>query len=136
MITLSVGLTKSARIHKNANKTRAAVVNSDARSQLHAPTDASAPGHAFPRRGRCSSGAGGNTLNSITQTHWTKKTRYTLNARKHVVACSVNSMRANPRLTPPFPCTARAPEVWMGRTCKRSRDGILCCQCAYKQDQG
>jgi len=35
-------------MHKHANKTRACAVNSDARSQLHAPTDAAAPGRAFP----------------------------------------------------------------------------------------
>jgi len=34
--------------HKHANETRAGAVNSDSRSRLNAPTDASAPGRAFP----------------------------------------------------------------------------------------
>jgi len=35
-------------MNKHANETRACTVNSNARSQLHAPTDAAAPGRAFP----------------------------------------------------------------------------------------
>jgi len=88
------------------------------------------------RRCRRRSSAGGNTPSSITQTHRTRKTRHALNARHRVAACNASSMRANPHLTPPFPCTTRAPAVWMGRTCKRSRDGAPCCQGACKQDQG
>ena len=41
-------LTKSARMHKHANETRAHAVNSDARSRLNVPWDASALGRAFP----------------------------------------------------------------------------------------
>jgi len=81
----------------------------------------------------------GNTLTAITQTHQTKRTQHALNARHRITACNASIMRANPRLTPHFPhfpCTARAPAVWMGRTCKQSRDGARCCQCACKQDQG
>jgi len=77
-------------------------------------------------------GARGNTLSSITQTHRTKKTRHALNARHRIAACNAGSMRA----TPPFPCTACAAAVWMGRTCERSRDGAWCYQGARKQDQG
>ena len=44
--TLLAGLAKSARMHKHANETRACAVGSDARSQLHVPTDAAAS--AFP----------------------------------------------------------------------------------------
>jgi len=35
-------------MHEHANKTRACAGNSNARSQLHAPTDVAAPGRAFP----------------------------------------------------------------------------------------
>jgi len=77
------------------------------------------------RRCRRRCGAGGNTLSSITQTHRTKKTRHALNARHRIAACNAGSMRANPCLTPPFPCTVCAAAVWMGRTCERSRDGCL-----------
>jgi len=48
LITLLAGLTQSARMYKHANETRACAVSSDERSQLHAPTDAAAPGRAFP----------------------------------------------------------------------------------------
>jgi len=75
------------------------------------------------RRGRRRRGTRGNTLSSITQTHRTKKTRHALNARHRIAACNAGSMRANSCLTPPFPCTACAEAVWMGRTCERSRDG-------------
>jgi len=85
------------------------------------------------RRCRRRRGAGVNTLSSITQTHRTKKTRHTLNVRHRIAACNAGSMRANPCLTPIFPCAAA---VWMGRTCERSRDGAWCCQGARKQDQG
>jgi len=48
LITLLVDLTKSARMHKHANETRAGAGNSDSCSQLNAATDAAAPGRAFP----------------------------------------------------------------------------------------
>jgi len=41
-------MTKSARMHKHASETRAGAVNSDSRSRLNTPTDAAAPGRAFP----------------------------------------------------------------------------------------
>ena len=53
------------------------------------------------RRCRRCRGAWGNTLSSITQTHWTKKTRHVLNARYRIAACNAGSMRINPCLTPP-----------------------------------
>ena len=137
LITLLVDLTKSARMHKHANETRAGAGNSDSCSRLNAATDAAAPGRAFQRRGRrCRRrrGAGGNTLSLITQTHRTKKPRHVLNARHRIAACNAGSIRANPCLTPPFPCTACAAAVWMGRTCERSRDGAWCCQGARTQD--
>jgi len=49
----------------------------------------------------------------------TKKTRHALNARHRIAACNAGSMRANPCLTPPFPCRAYATAVCMGRTCER-----------------
>jgi len=86
-------------------------------SQRHA-------GHG--RRYRRYSGAGGNTLSLITQTHQTKKTRHALNATRHALnarhcisACNAGNMQANPCLTPPFPCTAYTASVWMARTCER-----------------
>ena len=48
LITLLAGLTKSARMHKHANKTRAGAGNSDSCSWLNTATDAAAPGRAFP----------------------------------------------------------------------------------------
>jgi len=48
LITLLVDLTKSARMHKHANETRAGAGNFDSCSRLNAATDAAAPGHAFP----------------------------------------------------------------------------------------
>ena len=66
LIPLLAGLTKSTRMHKHANETRAGAVSSDARSRLHAPTDAAAPGRAFPacgRRCRRRSYTAGNALN-------------------------------------------------------------------------
>jgi len=48
LITLLVDLTKSARMHKHANETRAGAGNSDSCSRLNAATDAAAPGRAFP----------------------------------------------------------------------------------------
>ena len=109
-------------IQKHANKTRTCAVNSDARSQLHAPTDAAAPGRAFPasRQAFCSAVID-NTLTVITQTHQTKRTKHALNARHRVAASNAGIMRASPRLTPHVLYTARAPTVWMGRTCKRSQ---------------
>jgi len=47
-ITLLSGLTKSARMHKHANETRAGAGNSDSCSWLNAATDAAALGRAFP----------------------------------------------------------------------------------------
>ena len=77
-----------------------------------------------------------DSLTAITLTHRTKRTKHALNARHRAAACNASIMRGSPRVTPHFPCTARAPAVWIGRTCKRSRDGTLCCQCACKQHQG
>jgi len=48
LITLLVNLTKSGRMHKHANETRAGAGNSDSYSRLNAATDAAALGHAFP----------------------------------------------------------------------------------------
>jgi len=48
LINLLAGLTKSARMHKHANETRAGAGNSDSCSWLNAVTDAAAPGRAFP----------------------------------------------------------------------------------------
>jgi len=42
------GLTKSARMHKHANETRAGAGNSESCSRLNAATDAVAPGRALP----------------------------------------------------------------------------------------
>ena len=112
-------------MHKHANKTRARAVNSDARGQLHAPTDVAAQGVRSQRRGRRRrrrSGAVDNTLTAMTQTHQTKRTEHALNARHRVAASNASIMRASLRLTPHFPCTARAPAVWMGCTCKQSRE--------------
>jgi len=73
------------------------------------------------RRCRRRSGAVDNTLTAITQTHQTKRTKHALNARHRVAASNAGIMRASPRLTPHVLYTARAPTVWMGRTCKRSQ---------------
>jgi len=139
LITLLAGLTKFARMHKHANETHACAVSSDARSRLHAPTDAAASGRAFPalqqalqtpqRRWRQHSDL------EITNTQ-DKEDKARAQCEAPRAACNASIMRANPRLTLPFPCTARAPVVWMRRTCKRSRDGAPCCQCACQQDQG
>ena len=87
------------------------------------------------RRCRRRSGAVGNTLAVITQTYQITRTGHTLNARHRNAACNASIMPANPRLTYHFPCTTHAPAVWMGRTCKQSRDGAPCCQYACKQDR-
>jgi len=73
------------------------------------------------RRCRRRSGAVDNTLTVITQTHQTKMTKHALNARHRVAASNAGIMRDSPRLTPHVLYTARAPTVWMGRTCKRSQ---------------
>ena len=121
-------------------------------SRLH-QTHTSAPEHTLPApqrelpppvasrsaaRAICLSKLGHHihSLTVIPLTHRTKRTKHALNARHRAAACSASIMRGSPRITPNFPCTARAPAVWMGRTCKRSRDGALCCQCACKQYQG
>jgi len=72
--TLLVGLTKSARMHKRTNETRAGAGHSDVCSLLHAPTHAVASERAL--LAWCSgmrfwyrSGARGNILNSRSQTH-------------------------------------------------------------------
>jgi len=48
LMTLLAGMTKSARMPKHASETHAGAVNSDSRSRLNTPTDAAAPGRAFP----------------------------------------------------------------------------------------
>jgi len=73
------------------------------------------------RRCRRRNGAVDNTLTAITQTHQTNRTKHALNAGHRVAASNAGIMRASPRLTPHVLYTARAPAVWMGRTCKRSR---------------
>jgi len=76
------------------------------------------------RRGsccRCRNGVIDNTLTAITQTHQTNRTKHALNAGHCVGASNAGIMRASPRLAPHVLYTARAPSVWMGRTCKRSR---------------
>jgi len=155
LITLLVDLTKSARMHKHANETRAGAGNSDSCSQLNAATDAAAPGRAFPASWQALQALPqcrrqhtelDNTNTPVKEDKaraqykapaCNAETRHALNAR-HLrdTACNAGSMRANPCLTPPFPCTACAVAVWMGRTCERSRDGAWCCQGARKQDQG
>jgi len=49
------------------------------------------------------SGAGGNTLNSRTQTRRTKRRRHAHNARPRFAACNLSSMSADPRLPHPVP---------------------------------
>jgi len=113
-------------MHKHANKTRACAVDPDARSQLHFRTDAAAPGRAFPssrqalqapqrRCGQYTDRA------AITQTHQTNRTKHALNAGHCVATSNAGIMRASPCLTLHVLYTARAPAVWMGRTCKWSR---------------
>ena len=48
LITLLARLTKTVRMYKHANETRAGAGNCDSCSWLNAATDAAAPGRAFP----------------------------------------------------------------------------------------
>jgi len=73
------------------------------------------------RRCRRRSGAVDNTLTAITQTHQTNRTKHALNAGHRVATSNAGIMRASPCLTLHVLYTARAPAVWMGRTCKWSR---------------
>jgi len=73
------------------------------------------------RRCRRRSGAVDNTLTAITQTHQTNRTKYALNVGHRVGTSNAGSMRVSPGLTPHVLYAARAPAVWMGRTCQRCR---------------
>jgi len=88
------------------------------------------------RRCRRRSGAVDNTLTVITQTHQTNRTKHALNAGHCVATSNAGIMRASPCLTPHVLYAARAPVVWMGRTCKRSRGWRSVLPVRMKQDQG
>jgi len=135
LMTLLTGLTQSVCMYKHASEMRAGAINSDSRNWSNTLTDVAVPECAFPAS-RQALQVSPRRQSSTTQTPRTKKTRYALNARQRVTACNANSMWTNPSLTPPFLCTARGPVMWMGRTCKRSRDGAPCCQGTCKQDRG
>jgi len=105
-IAMWAGLTKSACMHKHANKTHAGAGNSHACCWLHAPTHAAAPEHAFPalrHAFQTASGARGNTPESRIQTRRTKRTRHAHNVRP-VLLCA---MRAACLLTPDWHPNAR-----------------------------
>ena len=109
-------------MHKHANKTRACAVDPDAscifqRMQRHQGVRSQRRGRRFRRR----SGAVDNTLTAITHTHQTNRTKHALNAGHRVATSNAGIMRVSPCLTPHVLYTARAPAVWIGRTCKRSQ---------------
>jgi len=87
------------------------------RMQRHQGVSSQRRGRRYRRR----NGAVDNTLTAITQTHQTNRTKHALDTGHRVAASNAGIMRASPRLKPHVLYTARAPAVWMGRTCKRSR---------------
>jgi len=93
-------------LHKHVNETRAGAVNSDSRSRLNAPTDAAAPGRAFP--------ASWQVLQVPLQ-----------HQRQHTELDNTNTLDKEDK--------ARA-ECESLHCCVL--DGAPCCQGACKQDQG
>jgi len=136
-ITLLAGLT-SARMHKHANETRAGAGHSHACSQLHAPTHAAAPEHAFPalwhafstpqRRQRQ------HTRLEDTNTQ-DKEDKARAQCEARVAVCNASSMPANPRLTPQCLPTARAPAVSMRSHVQADPNTILACKAQFPPRQ-
>jgi len=121
-ITLLASLTKSARILKrsqmqalshmqpaafNAHWQRHRSIRSQRRS-----VGCQRQWRAAPPRGQFvlpNSAIRCDSLTAITLTHRAKRTKHALNARQRAAACNASIMRGSPRVTPHFPCTARAP---------------------------
>ena len=129
---------KSARMHKNANETRAGAGHSHACSLLHAPTHAAAPEHAFPalrhsfptaqRRRRQHT----RLENTNTQD---KEDKAFAQCEARVVVCNASSMPANPRLTPECPPTARTPTVSMRSHVQADPNTIPACKAQFPPRQ-
>jgi len=137
-ITLSADLTKSARMHKHANRTRTGAGHSVACSRLHAPTHAAAPEHAFPalrhafpteqRRQRQHT----RLQNTNTQD---KEDKASAQCEPCVAVCNASSMPANPRLTPECPPTARTPTVSMQSHVQADPNTISACKAQFPPRQ-